>query len=271
MLSDAVELSALLEVATRAARAAGADVRTRLGLPRTVDAKGYRDIVTDADVAAQGIIVKTIRDAFPNHGYLVEEADPSLATSGPIVWIVDPVDGTTNYSRGIPLFCVSIAAVAADPAGGFRPLAVAVYDPLRDELFNAAAGQGARLNGAPLQVSRVATPAEAVFALDFGHSDSVRADSVAQVGRLAAEVTTIRAFGSAVLGLAWVAAGRLDAYLNYALLPWDYAAGWLLIEEAGGTFTLLDSPPRLDRQSYPGLGSNRLLCSALRTALGHKA
>jgi myo-inositol-1(or 4)-monophosphatase len=185
-----------------------------------------------------------------------------------VTWIIDPVDGTTNYSRRLPLFCVSIAAVTIDADGAVQPLAAAVYDPLRDELFSAGRDLGANLNGTPLRVSETATVAEAIFALDFGHSDAVRAASMDQLARLAGEVTTIRAFGSAVLALAWVAAGRLDAYLNNALKPWDLAAGWLLTTEAGGRVSPLDGSPLLpDRGSYPGLASNASLHDALLRAI----
>jgi myo-inositol-1(or 4)-monophosphatase len=258
----------LRQVAERAARSAGAIAKDRLDGERTVSVKGYRDIVTDADTAAQSSVVSTIRAAFPDHGFLVEEDDPELPTGGAVIWIIDPVDGTTNYSRHLPLFCVSIAAVTVGAAGVVQPLAAAVYDPLRDELFSAGQGFGATLNGTALHVSDTATVAEAVFALDFGHSNAVRGASMDQMARLAGEVTTIRAFGSAVLALAWVAAGRLDAYLNNALLPWDLAAGWLLTTEAGGRVSLLDGRPlRLDRSSYPGLASNGRLHDALLRAI----
>lgn len=267
MMTTDPTVTRLVEVASAAARAAGEDVQARLQRERVIDVKGYRDIVTDADVAAQAIIVGMIRETFPDHGFLVEEEDPELPVAGPVVWIIDPIDGTTNYSRGVPVFCVSIAAVTTDASGTVRPLAAAVYDPLRDELFSAGYGQGSRLNGAPLQVSSTATVAEAVVALDFGHSDTVRTVSLVHAERLANDVTTLRAFGSAVLALAWVAAGRLDAYLNNALKPWDYAAGWLLIEEAGGMVTLLDGMARLDRGSSAGLGSNRTIHQALIATL----
>ncbi len=264
MTTNTEPIRELMTVAESAARRAGHIARELLETERTVQSKGFRDIVTDADLAAQSAIVETIGANFPDHGFLTEEDDPTLTTSGPITWIVDPVDGTVNYSRQLPLFCISVAAVQVDESSAVRPVASAVYDPLRDDLFVAGAGHGARLNGRTIQVNTTVRVSDAVFAIDFGHADAVRRASFHQAVRLADEVTTIRAFGSAVLALAWVAAGRLDAYVNNALKPWDLAAGQLLIEEAGGRVSLFDGDALyLDHADYAGLGSNELLHDSL--------
>lgn len=241
------ELNYLLSVATQAALQAGALLRQKWSQPRQISEKGFRDLVTDADHAAQALIVETIQSAFPDHGFLVEEKVADLSPSGPILWIIDPVDGTTNYSRQQPNYCISIAAVLrpSPPANQPEPqiLAAVIYNPMQDELFSATLGQGAFLNGTRIQVSSTDKLESAVIALDWSHNPDQRQLTLDMLLRIAHEVQTIRAIGSAALTLAWVAAGRLDAYFNLNLKPWDVAAGKLLITEAGGQLVNLDNRP----------------------------
>ncbi len=234
----------LLSVAKEAAAAAGEVAREKFTQPLRVSSKGFRDYVTDADLAAQEKITTMIRAAFPDHGFLTEEEDSSLPTAGPVIWIIDPIDGTTNYSRGIPVFCVSIAAVQNRPPLGDRDLLVGViYDPMRDEMFSAVAGGGSFLNGRPMHASSTSELDPAVIAADWNYAGAIRQQTLDSVNRLVHDVDGIRSFASAALALAWVAAGRVDGYFNYSLMSWDLAAASLLIRQAGGRLTDIAGRP----------------------------
>lgn len=241
------EQNQLRKVAAETAVSAGKLVRDRWANPRRIRQKGFRDLVTDADIATQRHITDAIQSRFPDHGFLTEEEDSALPTAGPIIWIIDPIDGTTNYSRHLPEFCISLAACR--PQGSsYQPLAAAIYDPMRQELFSAALGQGATLQtgqDAPhrLQVSTVAKTADAIFALDWSSSANTRHSIWEMLNELVQDSFTVRAIGTAALAMAWVAAGRVDAYLNLRLRPWDVAAALLLVQESGGSFTTLDGEP----------------------------
>ncbi len=238
------ELNELKTVAEQAALEAGDLLRKKWDQPRQVNSKGYRDFVTDADLASQELITRIIRAHFKNDGFLTEESDPSLPSSGRMIWIIDPVDGTSNYSRRLPTFCVSIAAAQLDEksdsgtsitrAASGKVLAGAIYDPTRNELFSATLGNGSTLNGRSIKVSQTATLETAIIGLDWSRSPEERQLLFEAVGRFIHNVQNVRATGSASLALAWVAAGRLDAYCNMRIGPWDVAAAKLLIKEAGG-------------------------------------
>ena len=166
---------------------------------------------------------------------------------------MDPLDGTTNYAHRIPIFAVSIGVLK-----GQEPLIGVVYEPLRDQMFVAERGGGATINGASMRVSRVANFGHTLLGLDWGHSDERRGRALAWLRELAPRCGTVRALGSAALGLAYVAAGWLDAYFHLALKPWDSAAGMLLIAEAGGRCTTLTGEPY--RVDSPGcLATNGLI------------
>ena len=190
------------------------------------------------DRGAEAIILDAIRARFPGHRVLAEESG-SLPGAEPYRWIVDPLDGTTNYAHGFPIYAVSIA-LEVDPA-----LALGVvYDPSRDECFVAERGRGATLNGAPLRVS--ATPVLAESLLGTSYPNDIRGaprDNLAEHAALMYRCRSVRSIGSAVLGLAAVAAGRLDGYWEQRLGAWDIAAGALLIREAGGTATAVSGSP----------------------------
>jgi len=231
-----LDLAHLLAVAQETAVSAGNLVCKKFGQPRRTTNKGFRDLVTDADLAAQRLITDRIQQAFPSHGFLPEEENAALPTEGEVIWVIDPVDGTTNYSRQLPVFCVSVAA--AVPGEG--PVVGVVYDPMRQECFSGAKGEGAWVNGHSLQVSPITDLSQAIIGLDWSHNKTTRQSVLDSLPRFAHQVQTVRAFGSAALALAWVAAGRLDAYLNYSLQPWDTAAAGLLINEADGRLSRLD-------------------------------
>lgn len=224
----------MLQTAVEAARRAGQVIAECYPAKRSVTVKGYRDVVTDTDIAAETAIVDLIRSRFPEHAIISEEGGGSDIDSD-IAWVVDPLDGTTNYSRMLPVFAVSIAVLEKGEA-----LIGVIYDPLRDHLFVAERGKGVTLNGAPIHVSQTAILAHGLVGLDFGHADDERRRSLTYLGRVAPRCGTVRGLGSATLGLAYVAAGWLDAYFNLAMKPWDAAAGTLLVAEAGGRCTTLD-------------------------------
>ena len=259
-----------LQTAIDAAHVAGDLLRRKLPLERQVRYKGPRDIVTDADEAAQRAILELIGARFPAHEILAEESPHDtlrdLAASGP-TWIVDPLDGTTNYARRYPAFCVSIGL--AD-AGALR--VGAIYDPVRRETFYAAAGQGAflqrgRARAQPLRVSPTGDLAEALVGVDWARDPDVRAQVLAVLGNVASACRSVRASGSAALALAYLAAGWLDAYFHFSLSPWDIAAGALLIQEAGGRITTpAGSPWQLGQPAVAA--SNGLLHTAFLETIG---
>ena len=239
----------MLQTAVEAAWRAGQVIVERYPAGHTLTVKGYRDIVTEADTAAEAVILELVRARFPDHAILSEEAGGDGIGDG-YTWVVDPLDGTTNYAHRLPVFSVSIGVLQ-----GGEPLVGVVHDPLRDHTFVAERGAGARVDGAPLRVSRVDRLERAVVGLDWGHSDAERERTMDAVRQVAPLCATVRALGSAALALAYVAAGWLDAYFNLMMKPWDVAAGTLLVSEAGGRCTTLEGGPY--RVDLPGcLGTN---------------
>jgi myo-inositol-1(or 4)-monophosphatase len=228
------QLAEIARVAAEAARSAGREIAARLDGERDVRSKGLRDLVTDADLAAQDVLVGIIRAHFPAHAILSEESTGPRET-GDLTWVLDPVDGTSNYAHRFPCFSVSVGV--CDAAG---PLVGVVYDPLRDHLFAAERGRGARLNERRLTVSTVEEPMDAIIGLDYAREPPVRAALMERMARYAPHVHTFRSIGSAALGLCYVAAGWQEAYFHAALAPWDSAAAVVLVREAGGLVTALD-------------------------------
>ena len=237
-MPDAAALSPAeaVTIGVGAARAAAAILLDRFrGPPAGVRSKSSQtDLVSDADDRAEAAVVAFIVGRRPEDGLIAEEGSVREGRSG-IRWLVDPLDGTINYLYGQPHWCVSIAA--ADELGA---IAGVVYDPSRDELFTAARGDGARLAGRSLAVSPVTDPAMALVATGFSYDAAERSGQAAIAARLAGSVRDLRRAGSAALDLAWVAAGRLDAYFEVSRSPWDSAAGELLVREAGGAVTWTD-------------------------------
>jgi myo-inositol-1(or 4)-monophosphatase len=226
------DLSDLRQTAATAARVAGQvllDWRGRFG----VREKNRHDFVTDADIAAQQAIADTIAARFVDHAFLGEESprhDPPRDDQ--FCWIVDPLDGTTNYVHGFPAWCVSIAVCR-----GQLPLAAAIFDPLRDELFTAAAGLGAALNGATIAASDCQVVAESLVATSLPATVTPTSPDLLDLITVATLCRGVRRLGSAALNLAYVASGRIDAFCAAQTHPWDVAAGVLLVREAGGIVT----------------------------------
>jgi myo-inositol-1(or 4)-monophosphatase len=254
------------DVAVDAARQAGAFLRSRFGTRPAVSYKGSpTNLVTEMDRGAEAIILDAIRRRFPGHSILAEESG-ALAGSEPGAepyrWIVDPLDGTTNYAHGFPIYGVSIA-LERDSA-----LEVGViYDPSREEIFVAERGRGATVNGAPLRVSATAALGQSL--LGTSYPNDIRAaprDNLLEHAGLMHRCRSVRSIGSAVLGLAAVAAGRLDGYWEQRLGPWDVAAGALVIREAGGTVTAVGGAP-LDLAAPSITASNGLIHAEIVEAL----
>lgn len=187
------------------------------------------DPVSEADRASERLVVERLTAARPDDGMLGEEAAGDRGGTSGIRWVIDPLDGTVNYLYGIPQWCVSIAA--EDDRGA---LVGVVHDPNRGETFSGRRGHGASLGERPLAVTDVPDLDRALVATGFAYDPAVRADQGADAAELLRRVRDLRRAGAAALDLAWVADGRLDAYLEFGLQPWDWAAGRLLVEEAGG-------------------------------------
>lgn len=241
----------LLAVAVEAAHATGALLRERSRGPQSgITAKSSStDLVSDADRDAEALLTRIIRTGRPDDALLGEEGAVAVGSSG-VQWSIDPLDGTTNYLWGIPHWSVSIAAADAD-----GDLAAVVYDPSRDETFTATRGQGAFVDGRRLALTPTSDLGRSLVGTGFSYSASERARQAAVLTGLLPAVRDIRRFGSAALDLAWVACGRLDAYFETGLNVWDWAAGAMIVHEAGGTVhrtTPGDSPVRL-LAARPGL------------------
>jgi myo-inositol-1(or 4)-monophosphatase len=249
-----------LELAVAAARSAGEILRSRFNSGVAAQYKRRFDPVTEVDHASEAAILSMIRDHRPDDAILSEESGGTIP--GGRLWIADPLDGTVNFVHGIPHIAVSIGLWDGD-----RPLVGVIYDPLRDECFSSSAGAGARLNGEHIRVSSTDALDRSVTATGFPYDHGDYPDEYAAVvGAVLAHVNGIRRFGSAALDLAWVAAGRYEAYWELGLAPWDQAAGILLVREAGGIVTDLagvDSVPA----TPVVLSSNGLVHDTLRRVI----
>ena len=227
----------LLSIAIQAALAAGKLQREQFRSELTVNEMKKHDIKLEMDVRCQTLITEMILGQFPDHQVLGEEGDTT--GSGEVEWIVDPIDGTVNYFYGIPHFCVSIAARKRDTD---EWLVGVIYDPCQDELFTVSQGSPPMLNGKPIQVSSRATIAEAMVTVGFSKTRSALDLGFERYKRISYDVRKTRMLGSAALALAYVACGRLDAYVEEQISLWDVAAGNLLVQAAGGKIRLEPSP-----------------------------
>ncbi|HET6853279.1 MAG TPA: inositol monophosphatase family protein [Pyrinomonadaceae bacterium] len=253
----------MLNFATQIARDAGNVLVQRLGTAK-VTTKGDINLVTEADIAAEELIIDRIRSHYPQHGILAEESGEAVLVGGKRSewkWIIDPLDGTTNYAHGYPCFCVSIAL----EQNGELVVGV-VYDPMRDEMFAAERGQGATLNDRKIRVSSVDQLSDSMLCTGFPYNVRERPDFAREFAKFTMEAQAVRRDGSAALDLAYVACGRFDGFWEDGLSPWDIAAGAVLISEARGTITNFHDQP-LDIYNEQVLATNGLIHDAMMTVL----
>jgi myo-inositol-1(or 4)-monophosphatase len=242
------------------AREAGALLMQYFHQGLKIEYKGEADLVTAADRASEVLIRERISKQFPEHDVLGEEQGLNDRGSE-YRWYVDPLDGTTNFAHGYPVFCVSLGLERRSGSASERVAAV-VYDPTRDELFCAEQGKGAQLNGKPIHVSQAALLKECLVATGFPSHKRHKNPNIHFYHQITLRTHGVRRAGSAALDLCNVACGRFDGFWEFNLNPWDTAAGVLIIEEAGGKVTRFDgSPFRID--SSETLGSNGLVHDAL--------
>lgn len=248
----------ILETAADIAREAGALIndfaRKRIGF----ELKGDYDLVTAADRASEKLIVKRLAAAFPGHSVVAEEGGGEVRSSE-YCWYVDPLDGTTNFAHGFPVYNVSIGLEKAGV-----PVAGVVYDPTRDEMFSAERGAGAFLNGEKLQVSTCRTLEDALVATGFPSRRRHQSVNVHFYYQLAMLTHGVRRAGAAAIDLCYVACGRLDAFWEFGLNPWDMAAGVVILEEAGGRWTDMIGHPASVRAPHL-LASNGILHPEIQT------
>lgn len=235
----------LLAVAVEAAQAGGAQLmawRDKF----TVREKAPSDLVTDADFASQRAIQEIIAGRFPEHGFLGEEGLSITGQRPGVRWIIDPLDGTVNYAHSVPGYCVSIAL---EDAGRLR--VGVVFDPIANELFTATAGGGAALNGRPIAVSRVTKLADAMMVASFAAGVTRESPEITNFVEVLVQSQSLRRTGSAALNLAFVAMGRFDGYWATSTKAWDIAAGWLIVQEAGGVIAPFQNAElELDRPQF---------------------
>jgi myo-inositol-1(or 4)-monophosphatase len=221
-----------IQIAAEVAQEAGQLLLDRLRTDFSVAHKGDVNLVTDVDLAAEEKIVSRLQAAFPHHSFLAEERH-AQAPPGPYRWIVDPLDGTTNYAHGYPVFCVSIALeIEGEVHFGV------VYEPNLKELFTVTRGEGARLNESPIRVSQTRSVDRSLLATGFPYDiRSSTENNLNHFCRFALRSQGVRRAGSAAMDLCYVACGRFDGYWELKLHPWDCAAGYLMVREAGGVVT----------------------------------
>ena len=258
----------LANMALRAARKAGQIIVRALDRVDRVNAeqKGKNDWVSDIDRAAEAAIIETLLTAYPDHGFLGEESGHREGHDGHTTWIIDPLDGTTNFLRGIPHFAISIAC----RQHGRLEHAV-VFDPLRDEAFVASRGYGAQLNGKRLRVTRLPSLDGAIIGTGIPYRQKAAhlQPYLGMVGAITQDAADLRRAGSAALDLAYVAAGRFDGYWELGLKPWDIAAGALLVTEAGGLVGDLSGGNQFLQQGHIVCGAPKVFKGLLQKIAPH--
>ncbi|MGA9117371.1 MAG: inositol monophosphatase family protein [Bacteroidota bacterium] len=252
----------MLDVAVEAAREAGAFLRESMGRVRAVETKQgeERNLVSEIDRGSEEMIIRAIRSQYPDHGFLAEESGGSGTSD--YRWVIDPLDGTTNFLHGLPIYCVSIALEFRG-----RIAAGVVYDPNTEELFTAERGGGAFLNGSRMRVSAGDDLMRSLLVTGFPYDIARNPDhAVERFVDFLLRAQAVRRLGSAALDLAYVAAGRFEGFWEVNLQPWDMAAGILLVEESGGRVTdFSGNPPRLDGRQV--LASNARVHDAMLEVL----
>jgi len=226
-----------IDVAIGAARNAGEILKAHFREERQVQHKGRANIVTDVDLRVENNLKSLLQAEFPDHSILSEESE-AISGDSKYTWILDPLDGTNNYAFGVPFFSTVIAL-----AGGDDVLLGIIYDPLRDEMFSARNGMGAFLNSNPISVSRKMKVQDSLIGLDLGYVDEKGETILKFITGLWPEMYAFRIMGSAALGMAYAACGRLDLYFHMLLYPWELACGQLMVAEAGGLATDWEGKP----------------------------
>ncbi len=253
------------------AREAGALLRDYFHRGVHAEYKGEVDVVTEADRASEKLITERLREAFPEHGIYGEEGT-RRGLDSEYRWYVDPLDGTTNFAHGFPVFCVVLGcerrAKGLAPNRDGEMIAGVIYDPLRDDMFSAERGGGAalngsRLNGRPIHVSRTRMLQESLIATGFPSQKRHRNPNVHFYQQFTLRSHGVRRTGSAALDMAYVAAGRLEAFWEFNLNPWDTSAGYLIVEEAGGKVTHFDGS-KFTLDSREVFASNGLIHDEMR-------
>jgi myo-inositol-1(or 4)-monophosphatase len=244
----------LMEIAIQVARAAGSVVEGAAAKDRTaaLTKSSRTDVATAMDLKSERLITEMLHRRRPQDGIFGEEGARGASESG-VTWVVDPIDGTVNYLYGLPAYAVSIAAVTGevDPTT-WTPLAGCVYAPAMEVTWWAARGHGAFRDGHPIHVAEPVPPEMSLTGTGFGYRPEVRARQVAKLATIIDQIRDIRRMGSAAIDLCHVAEGRLDAYFEIGLQPWDMAAGVLVVTEAGGAVMGLDGGPASDRLTVAG-------------------
>jgi myo-inositol-1(or 4)-monophosphatase len=234
---DPQYLATAVEIVLRA----GDIQRVRRDSGFRIDKKGAIDLVTEVDLECERLCRRILAERFPDHDILAEElsSGPNEAARARYRWVFDPLDGTTNYAHGLPIFCASLSLELDG-----RAIVGAIFDPSRQELFTAERGVGAFLNGQPLKPSTTAVLGDSLLVTGFPYDVRRKLDDlVAMFGAFLGASRAVRRLGSAALDLCYVAAGRFDAFWEQHLKPWDVSAGALIVEEAGGTVTGMDGTP----------------------------
>ena len=253
----------MLNFAIETARDAGQLLLEKFGRKINISKKGDINLVTEADLASEALIIERIKSHYPKHSILAEESGDAVIIGGENTWkwIIDPLDGTTNYAHGYPCFCVTLAL----EHDGNTVIGV-TFDPTRNELFAAERGRGASLNNKPIRVSQAEELSEALIVTGFPYDFKRREDFARHLTQFLLKSRGVRRDGSAAIDMAYVACGRFDGMWEDGLNPWDMAAGVLLIEEAGGQLSGYDGS-KLNLYSPPMVASNGLIPSQMLDVL----
>jgi len=268
MLATASSSESFLPSMSSIAREAGALLLQYFHQKLKIEYKGDADLVTAADRASEAMIRERVTQQFPSHDVLGEEQGLN-DQGGEYRWYVDPLDGTTNFAHGYPVFCVSLALEkrTSGSENSAKRVAGVVYDPTRDELFSAEQGKGATLNGQPIRVSKISQLKECLLATGFPSHKRHKNPNIYFYHQITLRTHGVRRAGSAALDLCNVACGRFDGFWEFNLNPWDTAAGALIVEEAGGKATRFDGSA-FELNSRETLASNGLVHEALVREFG---
>ena len=255
-----------LSTAVESVVRAGDIMMARAGGPMRVDKKGTIDLVTEVDLAIEETFRGLIRARFPDHQVLAEEQGGAMSIPAGPCWVFDPIDGTTNYAHGLPIFCASLGL----EIDGVTEVA-AVYDPTRKELFTAERGAGAFLNGKSLRVSATAELVDSLLVTGFPYDVHHRVEEIVGLfGAFIGQARAVRRLGSAAIDLCYVAAGRMDGFWESDLKPWDVAGGSLIVTEAGGRVTDMDGSRYSSRNRHILATNGRLHSKMLAVIAAHE-